>query len=355
MKKVLVTGCTGMDGSHMVDYLLKNTDYKIMGGLRRTSQAILSNLEDALKNERFQTVPFDLSDVHSISSCIQSEKPDFIINFAALSFVHDSWSQPALTMNTNAESLIHILEAVRHHVPKCKVYSAGSSEQWGDVLYSPQDIKHPMRPRSIYGVSKCAAALICKVYRESYNMFVIHGILTNHESERRQEYFVTRKITKGVAKIVHALSNNTHIPIITMGNLDSYRDWSYSPDFIDGIWKMLNQKEPKDYILSSGETHSVREFIELAFKFAGIEGFFKKGDDKDLEVFVINKFLNKQISEAVCVKVDKKFYRPAEVNLLHGDSTPARQELGWVPNVPFKELVKRMTLHDIEEMNKTSK
>lgn len=353
-KKVIISGITGQDGSYMAEYLLKNTDFLVLGGLRRTSQAILSNLKNIVEHERFKLVPLDLSDVNSITSLIKDEQPDYFINFGAQTFVFDSWNQPASTVRVNSESVIHICEAIRNHAPKCRFYSSGSSEQWGDVLYSPQDINHPMRPRSVYGASKCMAGMICKIYRESYGIYAVHGILTNHESERRQEYFVTRKISKGVARICGellsiggGLTEAKEITPIEMGNLNAMRDWSYAPDFVDGVWKMLNQEKPKDYVLSSGETHSIREFIELAFLCAGIEGKFN-GDGVD-ETFVIHRYQSIGIAPMVAIKINPFFYRPAEVDLLLGDSTPARQELGWQPKVSFRELVKRMVKHDLNE------
>ena len=216
----------------------------------------------------------------------------------------------------------------------------------GDVEYSPQDLKHPVRPRSPYGAAKAAARHITKVYRESYNMYAIHCILYNHESERRGEEFVTRKITKGVARIYNAIKQGKSFEPIELGNLDSKRDWSHAMDFVDGIWVMLNQDKPKEYILSSNETHSIREFVEKAFKIAGIsgswiytgdgraedEGFYRKREDGNYEPLV---------------KVNPRFYRPAEVELLLGDSNPARKELGWTPKISFDSLIERMVVSDI--------
>lgn len=347
VKKVIVSGATGQDGSYMVEYLLANTPHTVLAGVRRTSQPILSNLSACLSNPRLKLVPLDLTDVHSIASLIKNEKPDYFINLGGATFVADSWNSPALTMRTNTESLVHICEGVRHYVPHCRLYSAGSSEQWGNVVYSPQDINHPMRPRSVYGVSKCAAGLICKVYRESFGLFAIHGILTNHESERRQEYFVSRKITKGVAKIVRALAKKQELVPIELGNISAERDWSHAEDFVDGIWKMLNQEKPKEYVLSSGEIHSVSEFVERSFGEAGIKGEWLKGTKAEDLVYSITAFGGNPIDRFYAVKINPKFYRPAEVEKLLGDSTPARLELGWSPKVSFQELVKRMTKHDI--------
>lgn len=355
MRKIIVTGGTGQTGSYMIEYLLQNTEDFIIIALRRTSQAILSNLKNVINSPRIKLVTMDLNDVHSIDSLIKTEMPDYFINLAAQTFVADSWESPALFMQTNATSLIHILEAIRKYNPSCRVYSAGTSEQWGDVKYSPQDEKHPMSPRSMYGVSKCAASHICKVYRESYGLYVVHGILLNHESERRQEYFVTRKITKAVAKISKAIQNDEDFAVLELGNLDSKRDWSYAPDFVDGIWRMLNQekhrkellnvnenelsKHLKEYVLASGECHSIREFVELAFSIALPNYEFK---------WINDNFVTINDSKLL-VRVNPAFYRPADVLTLCGNSSLAREELGWCPKVKFQELVKIMVDYDLNQ------
>lgn len=375
MKKVIISGITGQDGSYMAEYLLQKTDIEVIGGIRRTSQAILSNIQHLLDNPRFRLYTLDLCDVHSITNLIEKEKPDYFINFGASTFVADSWENPHYVMELNANSLIHILEAVRKYRPSCRVYSAGSSEQFGDVIYFPQDINHPYRPRSIYGVSKCAAAHICKVYRESYNLYVVHGILFNHESYRRQEYFVTRKITKGIAKIVKDIEHGEIPTPILLGNLDAKRDWSHAADFVDGIWRMLNQdiyrndvadlisqyntssklllpreinpawrtllsKKIKDYVLSSNETHSVRDFCTKALGYAGLTGQWK-GEGLHEKYFTDDG--------DPLVSINSSFFRPCEVDLLYGDSTPARQELGWTPRINFDMLVREMVYHDLNE------
>jgi len=370
-KKVIVTGGNGQDGSYMVEYLLENTDNTVIVAIRRTSQAILSNLKGVLDNPRVKLVTIDLNDVHSITSLVRDERPDYFINFGASAFVPDSWNSPAQVMQTNAISLIHILEAVRQFAPECRVYSSGSSEQWGNVIYTPQDEKHPPRPRSIYGVSKVAAGMICKVYRESYGLYVVHGILLNHESERRQEHYVTRKITKGVARIARAIKDGKPFAPLELGNLDAKRDWSHSADFIDGIWKMINQEEYRtprlnasvgtddpnvsrsilhEYVLASGETHSIREFVEKAFSAAGIKGRWDNPMQKpDMEKYawVPN---GAYANLTFLVTVNPTFYRPADVDLLQGNASAARRELGWSPKVSFDQLVERMVRHDLAEV-----
>lgn len=400
-KKVVVSGATGQDGSYMVEYLLAHTTNTVILAARRTSQAILSNLTGVLDNPRVKLVTMDLTDPHSIEAVIKEEKPDYFINLGAQTFVADSWKAPALHMQVNAISLIHILEAVRRHVPTCRVYSAGSSEQYGDVKYSPQDIAHPNSPRSVYGVSKVAAQAICKVYRESYGLYVVHGILFNHESERRQDYFVTRKITKGVARIARAIKDGKPFEPIELGNLDAKRDWSHAEDFVDGIWRMLNQETHRadwprlvpfydeakskeenwaimdstrdvqggvglgylrEYILSSGETHTVREFVKMAFAAAGIRGIWGcrgsnsvgtgKASTPQDEAYVIgsNTSHTGRFLDAVVV-INPAFYRPCEVNELWGNSTPARTELGWTSKVSFTELVTRMVKADMAALD----
>ncbi len=357
-KKVIITGCNGQDGSYMAEYLLENTDCEVIGTTRRTSQPILNHISHLLGNPRFKLVNLDLNDVHSIFTLVKNEQPDYFINFGASTFVPDSWNSPASVMQTNAVSLIHILEAIRQHAPSCRGYSSGSSEQNGDVQTATQNELTPPRPRSIYGVSKVAAGQICKVYRESYNLYVVHGILSNHESERRQKYFVTRKISSHVARIKNALDKNEKFEPLVLGNLEAKRDWSHAEDFVVGIWKMLNQplgSEPKEYVLSSNETHTVREFIEKALKVAEIP-FIDANPDRTAPVKndVANALqVNYTLPNGTpLVVVSREFYRPSEVELLHGDSSLARKELGWQPKVSFDQLVERMVKNDISELTR---
>jgi GDPmannose 4,6-dehydratase len=338
-KKVLVTGASGQDGSYMIDFLLAHTDCEVIGAIRRTSQLIDSHFKQHLRNPRFKIIHLDLSDPHSITNTIKNEKPDYFINFGAQTFVADSWQSPATHFQTNALAVIHILEAIKNYQPLCRFYNAGSSEEFGDVTYSPQDENHPMRPRSPYGASKVAARCITKVYRESYGLYAIQGFLFNHESERRQDYFVTRKITKAVARIKKAIDREEAYELLELGNLDSRRDWSDAECFVDGVWKMLNHTSPQEYVLSSNETHTIREFVELAFESAGINGeWYGEG--------LHEEFRQKETGRVLMV-INEKFYRPAEVDLLLGDSTKARQELGWKPKTSFKNLIDKMVKNDI--------
>lgn len=341
MKKVIVTGVTGQDGSYMVDFILNNTDHMVYGIRRRSSNPNLDNIKHNLDNPRFKMLIGDLSDSNSIDEIVKEIKPDYFINFAAQSFVGSSWQIPLQTFDATAVGVLRCLEAVRKYAPNCRFYSAGSSEEMGDVLYSPQDLKHPIRPRSPYGAAKAAARHITKVYRESYNLYAIHCILYNHESERRGEEFVTRKITQNVARIFKAIKNGVPFEPLELGNIDSKRDWSHAEDFIKAIWLMLNQDQPKEYLLSSGEAHSVREFIEKAFKFAGIENFYWVGKKENEQLISEDK--------SVLMKINIKFYRPAEVELLLGNSEEARKDLNWKPDNSFDDLVRRMIKNDISK------
>jgi GDPmannose 4,6-dehydratase len=344
-KKVIVTGITGQDGSYMVDHLLDNTDYKIYGMVRRSSNLNTTNIFHFQNHSRFELITGDLSDSQSIDNIVREIKPDYFINLAAQSFVGSSWQIPEQTFDVDAMGPLRCLEAIRKHAPNCRFYNAGSSEELGDVDYSPQDEKHPLKPRSPYGAAKAAARHIVKVYRESYNLFAIQGLLYNHESERRGEEFVTRKITKGVARIKNCIDKNLPFTPIELGNIDAKRDWSHAADFVDGIWKMLNQDNPIEHLLSSGETHTVREFVELAFLEAGIEGNWNLVNGTE----AINEEFLAPIGDSIAslVKISKDFYRPAEVDILWGDSSEARFKLAWLPKISFRDLIRRMVSHDI--------
>jgi GDPmannose 4,6-dehydratase len=351
--KIIVTGVLGQDGANMVEYLLKNTTAEIYGMIRRSSNPNFVNCSGFINNSRFKLMYGDLSDSVSIDNLVRETQPDYFINFGAQSFVGCSWTIPLQTFDINATGVARCLEAIRRFKPNCRFYSAGSSEEFGDIAAIPQDINHPIRPRSPYGASKAACRHLVKVYRESYNLYAIHGILFNHEGIKRGEEFVTRKITKGVARIYDAIKNGRSFEPIELGNLDAKRDWSDSEDFVDGVWKMLNQQSPKDYVLSSDETHSIREFIEIAFKETGIEGVWHgSGINEEYSVSTKYAITNEPLS-SILIKINEKFYRPAEVDLLIGDSSPARIELKWLPKTNFKELVKKMVAHDISLLDKS--
>ena len=340
LKKVLITGVLGQDGANMAEYLLKKPNLEVYGMMRRTSNANFGNIKPFKEHSRFRLVCGDLTDEVSIDKLVEEIKPDFFINFGANSFVGCSWDMPLQVFDVNTLGVIRSLEAIRKFKPDCRFYSAGSSEELGDIDYSPQDINHPIKPRSPYGASKAAARHLVKVYRESYNIFAVHSILFNHEGVRRGEEFVTRKITKGVARIATAIANNEEFEPLQLGNVHSKRDWSDSEDFVKGVWLMLNQAKPKEYVLSSNETHSIKDFVGKAFGYAYVSGFWE-GEGLD------EKFLHEG-NHVPLIEVNKDFYRPAEVELLYGDSNPAREELGWKPEISFDKLVQRMVECDLE-------
>ena len=277
-KKIIVTGVTGQDGSHMVDFLLKNVDCKVYGGIRRISVPNHKNIEHLEGNIDFELIKIDLTDPYSIRNAIIDIEPDYFINFGAQSFVQSSWDYPQQTFEADATALIHILESLRKFAPRCHFYNAGSSEEFGDVIRSPQDEDHPLRPQSPYGAAKCAARHLVRVYRESYDMYAIQGWLFNHEGTRRGLEFVTRKISSNIARIKKSIEKEEDFEPLKLGNLEAMRDWTDAEDFMSGVWLMLNQKKlkPKEYVLASGEMHSVREFVEECLHVAGIK-FSKTG------------------------------------------------------------------------------
>jgi len=337
MKKVLVTGVTGQDGSHMVDYLLENTNYKIYGTARRLSVKNHENILHLENESRFELMGMDLNDAHSIRDVVIDLQPDFFINFAAQSFVAGSWDYPIQTWETDSSAVLHILESIRRFSPHCRFYNAGSSEEFGDIIFSPQNESHPLLPQSPYGAAKCAARHIVRVYRESYGLYAIQGWLFNHEGKRRGLDFVTRKITHGIAKIKTQIDNDQKITPLTLGNIEAKRDWSDAEDFMDGVWLMLNQDRPKNYVLGSGEMHSVREFLEEALSSAGIK-YTKSGKNEEEKYFTEN--------QEILFEVNPKFYRPAEVHKLCGDPSLAEKELGWKRKTNFKKLVQKMYEND---------
>ena len=356
MKKVLVTGILGQDGANMAEFLLRqNEEIEVYGMMRRSANPNFINTQNFKDHPRFKFVFGDLSDDVSIDKLVNDIKPDYFINFAANSFVGCSWDMPEQVFETNTLGVLRCLESIKKFQPNCRFYSAGSSEEFGNVDYSPQDINHPIKPRSPYGASKAAARHLVKVYCESYNMFAVHGILFNHEGTKRGEEFVTRKITKGVARIHNVIHDAdkwrtrkgekpTFEPI-ELGNIDSKRDWSDSEDFVQGVWLMLNQDTPRNYVLASGETHSIREFVEKAFKHAGFKGFWE-GEGIDEKYYSLDGE-----HKNLLVRINPEFYRPAEVDLLLGNSIPIREELGWRPKSSFDKLVQKMVEFDINVEN----
>jgi GDPmannose 4,6-dehydratase len=314
-KVALIPGITGQDGSYLAELLLAKK-YEVYGIVRRLSTPNISRIENIVDNVTL--LEGDLTDQSSLNIAMRTAQPDEVYNLAAQSFVATSWNQPVLTGDVTGLGVVRMLEAVRHFCPDAKFYQASSSEMFGAVP-APQNEETPFKPRSPYGVAKVYGYHATVNYRESYNMFCCNGICFNHESPRRGIEFVTRKITDGVARIYHGLAKE-----LRLGNLDAKRDWGYAPDFVEAMWLMLQQKEPDDYVIATGQTHLVREFVELAFKEVGL-------DYKD---YVI---------------VDKQFYRPVDINVLCGDATKVKKVLGWSPETSFEELVQIMMRAEVAE------
>ena|SRR5437763_3370276 len=315
MKKALITGITGQDGSYLADLLLEK-GYDVYGLVRRTSSADLGNAKHLKGNVNF--VDGDLLDTASLNLAVKEIQPDEVYNLASQSFVGDSWRQPLLTGQVTGLGVTNILEAVRTYKPDARFYQASSSEMFGKVIETPQKESTPFYPRSPYGVAKVYGHYMTTNYRESYGMYACSGILFNHESPRRGIQFVTRKITDSVAKIYLGKQSE-----LRLGNIEARRDWGFAGDYAEAMYLMLQQQVPNDYVISSGETHTVKEFLEIAFNYVGL----------NWEDYVV---------------IDPKFFRPAEVDILLGDSSKARRELNWNPRVDFHELVEMMVHNDIK-------
>lgn len=345
-KVAIITGITGQDGSYLLDFLIEK-GYTVHGIIRRASTFNTSRIEHQFSNRMTHTQKNmvlhygDLSDSTCLMNLIIKVKPDEIYNLAAMSHVKVSFEMAQYTGNIDGLGTLRLLDAIRVAglEKTCKFYQASTSELYGKVQQIPQSETTPFYPRSPYGVAKLYAFWICKNYRESYGMFISNGILFNHESPRRGETFVTRKITRAVAKIHLGL-----LQYVKLGNLDAKRDWGHARDYVEGMWKILQHDKPEDFVLSTGEMHSVREFVEAAFKKINVDVVWEgKGDAE------IGK--NKQTGDMI-VKVDPQYYRPAEVELLVGDPTRAEEKLGWKASTPFQDLVSEMVESDIELMKK---
>lgn len=318
MPTALITGITGQDGSYLAELLLSK-GYRVIGVARRSSTMTYERIDHLLDD--ITVVQGDLHDQGSLLSFLEEYKPTEVYNLAAQSFVPTSWNQPALTGEITALGVTRMLEAIRFINPKIRFYQASSSEMYGKVLEVPQSETTPFYPRSPYGVAKVYGHWITVNYRESYNLFAVSGILFNHESPRRGVEFVTRKISDGVARIKLGLSKE-----LRLGNLESQRDWGFAGDYVEAMWRMLQLDEPDNFVIGTGETHSVREFCEIAFERA----------DLDYKDYVVQ---------------DERFYRPAEVDLLISDPSKARSILGWEPSISFKELVTMMVDADMKRLN----
>jgi GDPmannose 4,6-dehydratase len=314
MRTALVTGITGQDGSYLAELLLSK-GYHVCGLVRRSSTENFQRIEHL--RDQLELLQADLLDQMSLMRALEKTQPDEVYNLAAMSFVPTSWEQPVLTADFTAVGVTRLLEGIRQVCPKARFYQASSSEMFGKVQQTPQSEKTPFYPRSPYGVAKVYGHFITVNYRESYNIFACSGILFNHESPRRGLEFVTRKITHAVARIKLGLEHE-----VRLGNLQARRDWGFAGDYVRAMWLMLQQDEPDDYVVGTSETHSVEEFVSIAFAHAGL----------DWRQYVV---------------VDPRFYRPAEVDLLLSDPTKARTQLGWQPEVSFEQLVKMMVDADI--------
>lgn len=339
MKKALITGVTGQDGSYLSEFLLEK-GYEVHGIIRRSSVDYRERIVHLEKNENFHLHYGDLGDSISLVKIINSVKPDEIYNLAAQSHVQVSFDVPEFTADIDAVGVLRVLEAVRicGLEKTCRIYQASTSELYGKVEEVPQSETTPFHPYSPYAVAKLYGFWIVKEYREAYGMYACSGILFNHESERRGETFVTRKISLAAARIAQGKQEKLYL-----GNLDSLRDWGYAKDYVECMWLLLQQDEPRDYVIATGEQHTVRQFCELAFKYAGIDLIFEgKGIDE--------KGIDKKTGK-VLIEVSKDFYRPTDVVNLLGDPSKAKKELGWNPTkTSFEQLVKLMVDHDMKKV-----
>lgn len=337
MKTAFITGVTGQDGSYLAELLLEK-DYAVHGLLRRTSTERKERIDHLRANPNFHLHYGDMTDSLSIIKTLQKVQPNEIYNLAAQSHVHVSFDVPEFTANADGIGTLRILEAIKilGLDKTCKLYQASTSELYGKVQEVPQTEKTPFYPYSPYACAKIYAYWITVNFREAYNIFASNGILFNHESERRGETFVTRKITLAVARIAQGLQEKLYL-----GNLDSLRDWGYAKDYVECMWLILQHSEPDDFVIATGEQHSVKEFCELAFKYAGIDIEF---EGKDLDAKGIEKKTGR-----ILVEVDPKFFRPSDVVNLLGDPSKAKSKLGWNPRkTSFNDLVRRMVEHDMK-------
>lgn len=336
MKKALITGITGQDGSYLAEFLLEK-GYKVYGLVRRKSKLDFGNAEHL--KEKVQFIFGDMTDQASLIRALEISDADEVYNLAAQSFVTTSWDTPLSTADINAIGVTNILEAIRLLKPKARFYQASTSEMFGLVQEIPQRESTPFYPRSPYGVSKLYGHWITKNYRESYGLYACSGILFNHESERRGAEFVTRKITVAAAKIKHGLQE-----VLELGNLNAKRDWGHSRDYIEAMWLMLQQEVADDFVVASGETHTIREFVTLAFKAAELPLEWHGSDSSE--------YATLQGTDHVLVRVNPRFYRPAEVDILIGDPSKAEKLLGWRRSISYNDLIKRMVANDLHLVEK---
>ncbi len=330
----ILSGITGQDGSFLAEFLLKK-GYEVHGIIRRSSSFNTQRIDHIYNDPNLHLHFGDVTDALSIDQIMQEVKPDEIYHLGAQSHVRVSFDVPGYTAQTDAVGTLNMLEAMRKHVPKAKFYNAATSELFGKVLEIPQKETTPFNPRSPYGVAKLYSYYIVKNYRESYNLFAANGILFNHESERRGSTFVTKKVTEGLVKYL-----KTGQPFY-LGNLEAKRDWGYAPDFVEAMWIMLQQENPEDFVIATGETHTIREFVNECLLYIPNKFWWTK-DDKNRDI------LWDRENERLVIGIDEKYYRPAEVDLLLGDATKAKEKLGWEPKIKFNELVKKMMENELK-------
>jgi len=339
MKKALITGITGQDGSYLAELLL-DKGYEVHGIIRRASTFNTQRIDHIYQDPHEENIRLklhygDMTDSSNLSRLVEKINPDEIYNLAAQSHVGTSFEIPEYTTDVDAMGTLRLLDAIKEGEVDCKFYQASTSELYGEVQEVPQTEKTPFYPRSPYAAAKLYAYWIVKNYREAYDLFAVNGILFNHESPRRGKRFVTRKITRAVARITKGKQDK-----IYLGNMNAKRDWGYAKDYVKMMWMMLQHDTPEDYVIATGETHTVREFVETAFSHVDVdikwqgEGVDEKGIDKE--------------TGKVLVEVDPKYFRPTEVDLLIGDPSKAKEELGWEPEIKFKELVQLMVQSDLE-------
>jgi GDPmannose 4,6-dehydratase len=337
MKKALVTGITGQDGAYLSKFLL-DKGYQVYGTYRRTSEMNMDKLKFMGVDEKISYVPVELLEFTNIFRALEQIQPDEIYNLGAQSFVYSSFEEPVFTADVTGLGPLRILESIRAVNPKMKFYQASSSEMFGKAQTVPQNEKTPFYPRSPYAIAKLFGHWATVNYRESYGLFACSGILFNHESPLRGLEFVTKKVAHSVARIEKGLQNE-----IKLGNLDARRDWGYAKEYVEAMWMMLQQDKPDDYVIATGEPHSIRDFVEAAFAEIDIRIVWKgKGqEEKGIDA----------VSGKALVIVDPEFFRPADVDFLKGDSTKAREKLGWYPRTTFKDLVKIMMDHELKQLN----
>ena len=336
MKRAMITGITGQDGAYLSKLLLEK-GYEVWGAFRRTSDLHLNRLKYLGVHEKIQYLPLELLEFTNLYRSIEKIQPDEIYNLGAQSFVGLSFEEPIFTVDVTGLGPLRILEAIRSINPRIKFYQASSSEMFGKVQAVPQDETTPFYPRSPYAIAKLSAHWITVNYRESYGLYACSGILFNHESPLRGLEFVTRKITHGLARMQRGLQES-----IVLGNLNAQRDWGYAPEFVEAIWLMLQHSEPEDYVVATGETHTIREFVEVAFKAVGIDIGWKGFEENEKGV--------DRKSGKVLVQVSPEFFRPAEVDMLVGNPKKAIEKLGWSPKTKFRDLVCIMVEADLKRL-----